>query len=154
VTRATLSHARITESWQNYQNELVRVIAPLTDEQMSLRLVPTHRTLGELAEHIVRARALWVPKVLGDLGWEPMANWDEPGDPTRTAAEVVKGLTQTWEAIDKCLTRWGDESLGDAVSDEEVEQIGTIMGLMEHDMHHGGELAFVLGAYGLETPSL
>jgi uncharacterized damage-inducible protein DinB len=154
MTRATLSHARITESWQNYQNELIRVIAPLTEAQMSLRLVPSHRTVGEIAEHIVRARALWLPKVLGDLGFESMAGWDEPDDPVRTAAEVVKGLEQTWMAIDACLTRWGDDSLGDTVGDEEVAQIQTIMGLMEHDMHHGGELSLVLGAYGLETPDM
>jgi len=55
VTIATLVQARIFESWRYYQQELERVIAPLTDEQMSLRLVPNMRSLGEIAEHIVRA---------------------------------------------------------------------------------------------------
>jgi hypothetical protein len=41
-------------------------------------------TLGEQAEHIVRGRAPWVHKVLGDLFLEPMMSWD---DPPRSAAE-------------------------------------------------------------------
>lgn len=154
MTIATLSQARITESWQYYQEELTRVIAPLTEEQMSLRLVPGLRSLGEIAEHIVRARALWLHRVLGDADLEPMASWDEPDDPPHTAAEVVHGLDQTWRVISSCLVRWTADDLRDAIPDEEVVQLRTIWGLMEHDLHHGGELSFVLGAYSLPAPDM
>src|SRR3954471_22783855 len=90
VAIASLVQTRLLESWQHYQQELERVIAPLTDEQMSLRLVPGIRSLGEIAEHIVRARALWLPVALSEGDFElkaelkPLSRWDEPDDPPRT----------------------------------------------------------------------
>ena len=154
MTIATLSQARITESWRHYQVELTRVIAPLTEAQMSLRLVPGLRSLGEIAEHIVRARALWLHRVLGGADLEPMTGWDEPDDPPRTAAEVLHGLDQTWRVISSCLARWTSDYLRVTIPDEEVLQLRTILGLMEHDLHHGGELSFGLGAYGLPAPDM
>jgi uncharacterized damage-inducible protein DinB len=156
MTVAALVQARILESWQYYQDELVRVIAPLTDEQMSLRPLPGQRSLGELAEHIVRARALWVPRAVGgDIPeLQPMANWDEPNDPSRTAAEVVQGLNTTWQHLTACLASWPANDPRTDIPAEEVTQLGTVWGLMEHDLHHGGELSLVMGAYGLSVPDV
>src|SRR5688572_15475691 len=108
MTIATLAQIRLYESCQYHQGEVLRVIAPLTEAQMSLRLVPEQRSLGEIAEHIVRARALWLPKSPGESNAEieQMANWDEPDDPPRSAAEVVYGLELTWRLMDAYLTRW------------------------------------------------
>jgi uncharacterized damage-inducible protein DinB len=161
VTIATIAQERILESWQYYQDELTRVIAVLTEEQMSLRLVPGMRSLGEIAEHIVTARALWLPRALGEGDaeleqLEPIARWDEPDDPPRTAAEVVYGLEVTWRLITSRLTRRpADDPCGaDIIPDEEVSQLRIVWGLLEHDLHHGGELSFVLGAYGLPAPEM
>ncbi len=108
MTNAALVQARIFESWQYYQTELVRVIAPLTDAHLHSRPVPAQRTLGELAEHIVFARALWLPRALGTrvAELEPLAKWDEPEDPPRTVAELVHGLDLTWHHLTACLARW------------------------------------------------
>lgn len=156
MTIATLAQERILESWQHYQAELQRVIAPLSAEQLSLRLVPGLRSLGEIAEHIVRARALWLPRALGvdAAEIEPLTRWDEPTDPPRTAAEVVQGLDRTWQILSACLARWPADAPRETIPDEEVAQLRTIWGLLEHDLHHGGELAFVLGAAGLPAPQL
>jgi len=154
VTTATLAQARIFESWQYYQEELTRVIAPLSAEQMRVRLVPGLRSLGEIAEHIVRARALWLHPVLGDAALEPLTQWDEPEDPPRTAAEVRQGLDQTWQVISTYLTRWMADDGRETIPAEEVAQLRTIWGLLEHDLHHGGELALVLGAVGLPAPDM
>ena len=37
---------------------------------------------------------------------------------------------------------------------EEVSQLRVIWGRMEHNLHHGRELSFVLGAYGLPAPDM
>src|SRR5690242_15922075 len=108
VTIATIAQMRLRESWQYYQDELQQVIAPLTEEQLGVRVVPELRSVGEIAEHIVYARALWLTRVLGadttDLA--PFLRWDEPGNPPRPAAEVVQGLGRTWQHIGTCLARW------------------------------------------------
>ena len=99
MTKSQIAAERALEIWQFMQDELVRVVGLLSDTQMNTRIAPNLRTLGEQAEHIVRGRALWVHKVVDDPSLEPMMNWDEPDDPTRSAAEVVAGLQHTWQIL-------------------------------------------------------
>src|SRR5690348_10825770 len=60
----SLVEARVWDSWQMYQDALLRTLAPLTAEQLDSRLVPGMRSVGEIAEHIVRGRALHVHHAL------------------------------------------------------------------------------------------
>src|SRR4051812_47032895 len=99
MTQSQIAAERALEVWQHMQDELVRVVGLLSDAQMNMRIAPHVRTLGEQAEHIVRGRALWVHKVVDYPSLEPMMNWDEPDDPTRSVAEVVAGLQHTWRIL-------------------------------------------------------
>ncbi|MDQ2807304.1 MAG: DinB family protein [Chloroflexota bacterium] len=164
ATVVTLTQARIYESRQNYQEALQRAIAPLTEEQMSLRLVSGMRSVRETAAHTVYARALWLHRILDDSALEPLLTWATPNDPMApprpcTAAEVLHGLDQTWRIITACLDRWMAAGLHDTLPDatlptEEITRLRTIWGLLEHDLHHGGELSFQLGAHGLAAVDL
>jgi len=79
MTRAALAEARAFESWQDYQAALKRAIAPLTEEHMQRRLLPGLRTPGEIAEHIVYGRALWLHRALGEGAAEltPLLRWED-----------------------------------------------------------------------------
>jgi len=79
---------------------------------------------------------------------------DEPDDPPRSAAEAVYGLELTWRLINACLARWPADYPRDNIGDEEITQLRVIWGLVEHELHHGGELSFVLGAYDLSAPEM
>ena len=148
MTRAALAEARAFESWQDYQEALKRAIAPLTEEQMQRRLIPGLRTPGEIAEHIVYGRALWLHHVLGEGAAEltPLLRWEDAHDPPHTAAEIVHGLELTWRFITVCLMRG---SPTDTIPEEEVPIWKTIWGLLDHDLPHAGELSLLLGADGL-----
>lgn len=148
MIRSAVVEVRVLESWQGFQNALVGAIAPLTEDQLNARLVPGLRSVGEIAEHIVFGRALWLHHVLGDgaAEVEGMRSWDKPGDPPRTASDVVRGLELTWGVIRGSLTR-GEAT--DEVSEEDVVVLRTIWGLIDHDLPHGGELSLLLGAFGL-----
>jgi hypothetical protein len=138
----------VLESWQDYQEALQRAIAPLTEEQLNRRLVPGLRSPGEIAEHIVYGRALWLHRALGEgaAEVEPLLRWDDPDDPPCTAAEVLHGLDLTWRLITASLTRG---AATDAIPDEEAPILRTIWGLLDHDLPHAGELSLLLDAYGL-----
>jgi uncharacterized damage-inducible protein DinB len=151
MTKSTIAAARVLESWQHIQDELVRVIAPLSDEQMNVRIAPGLRTVGEQAEHIVRGRALWVHKVLGDPSLEAWMNWDEPDDPPRSAAEVVAGLQHTWQVLRAYIEPSTTDDPG-TVSEQEEDGLRTVWGMLDHDLPHTGELSLMLGVLGLETP--
>jgi hypothetical protein len=148
MRRATIAETRVLQSWQAYQEALRCAITPLTEEQMNRRLAPDLRSAGEIAEHIVYGRALWLHHVLGEgaAEVEPMLCWDHVDDPPRTVAEVVRGLGLTWRMITTFLTRG---SAADEIPNEEAEKLQIVWGLLDHDLPHAGELSLVLGAYGL-----
>jgi len=153
MTQSQIAAERALEIWQHMQDELVRVIALLSDTQMNIRIASHVRTLGEQAEHMVRGRALWVHKVVDDPSLEPMMKWDEPDDPTRSAAEVVAGLQHTWQILRAYIepSTMNDSNSG-PMSEQEKDGLRTVWGMLDHDLCHAGELALMLGVLGLETP--
>jgi len=151
MTKSQIAAERVLEIWQHMQDELVRVIAPLSDQQMNTRIAPKVRTLGEQAEHIVRGRALWVHKVVDDPSLEPMMNWDEPDDPARSVAEVVAGLQHTWQ-IWRAYIEPSTRDDPAPVTEQEEDGLRTVWGMLDHDLCHAGELALMLGVLGFETP--
>ena len=148
MLRAAIAETRAFESWQDYQEALKHAIAPLTEEQLQRRLIPSLRTPGEIAEHIVFGRALHLHRTLGEGVTEltPLLRWDETDDPPHTAAEIVHGLELTWRVITAYLMRG---SPSDVISEDDISIIQTIWGLLDHDLPHAGELSLLLGADGL-----
>lgn len=68
--------APLYQGWDKYQQHLVKVLAPLSSEQLELHAGSHLRSPGDLARHIIGARARWLYYVLqeGDenlaaLGW-------------------------------------------------------------------------------------
>ncbi|HEX3050950.1 MAG TPA: DinB family protein [Aggregatilineaceae bacterium] len=146
------------QGWDTYQALLIKAVEPLSPDQLSLRAAPHLRSIGENAAHIVGTRAGWLYFQL-EMGGESMvslAKWNMPDQPARSAAELVNGLEATWHVIQDTLSHWTFADLSGIVHDTDengVEQIYTrqwvIWHLIEHDLHHGGELSFTLGMYGL-----
>lgn len=101
MTRAAIAEARAFDSWQDYQAALKRAIAGLTSEQLQHRLIPSLRTPGEIAAHIVFGRALHLYRTLGAeaAALTPLIQWGERDHPPHTAAEIAQGLEVTWQVI-------------------------------------------------------
>ncbi|MDB5076063.1 MAG: DinB family protein [Chloroflexi bacterium] len=139
--------------WENYQRLLVAAVAPLTAEQMQLTIAPDLWSIGRLAMHIVRTRAAWLRAVLGEGGAEvaAIAAWDDLDGEVPPASELVGGLEVTFAAWKECLQRWTPGDLDEVFHDgpDEVTRGWVIWHVIEHDLHHGGELSFSLGAHGL-----
>jgi uncharacterized damage-inducible protein DinB len=147
------------QGWETYQRELIRAITPLTAEQLALRAAPSLPPVWYLAAHIIGARVGWFCKTLGAGGPDELAfdPWDFDGAPPRTAAELVEGLTVTWRMIEDCLGRWTPAMLGDSFEvgrGRTVTRQHTIWHVLEHDLHHGGELSLTLGMHGVPAMDL
>ena len=149
MSRAVIAEARAFDSWLDYQEAMKRAIAPLTDEQLRRRPMPGQRSLGEIAEHIVFGRALHLCRTLGEEAAEltPLCTWDDPGDPPRSAPEIVQGLELTWGFITGCVMRGSPTD--DIPEGEGAPAVQVIWGLLDHDLPHAGELSLLLGASGL-----
>jgi uncharacterized damage-inducible protein DinB len=161
-------------SWNVYQDRLKAALAPLTPSQLALRAAPDLRSIGENALHIVGCRVFWLTEFLGEDGGEemkgyapwnevalraPYATWDEVALALRasapTGAELAQGLDRTWKFMADCLARWSPADMQQTFSDEgddtssEVSRAWVVWHVLEHDLHHGGEISLTLGMHGL-----
>ncbi len=165
-------------SWEGYQNRLKEALSPLTTEQLALRAAPGLRAVGEIALHIIGCRMFWFTGFLGEDGGEdvkayarwnevaletPYASWGEValalGAPAPTGAELVRGLDNTWRLMADCLARWSSADMRQTFHDGdnedgapvEVSRAWVVWHVLEHDLHHGGELSLTLGLHGIQA---
>ncbi len=145
-------------SWKEYQERLARALAPLSHEQLTLRARPGLRSVGENAEHIIGCRIGWFTHVLGeDPGEVGTMRWDDADAPTRSAAELVCGLELTWQMMSERLERWSDLDMEQTFTDDwdgeivHLSRAWIVWHVLEHDLHHGGEISLTLGMYHLQT---
>ena len=144
--------------WKRYQERIKESIAPLTAEQLTVRPAPGLRSVGENATHIIGCRAGWFTYVLlEDVGDEvkAMTGWDERDAPARTAAELARGLEDTWQMMTDRLARWSEDDMRQTFTDDwdgeivHLSRAWIVWHVLEHDLHHGGELSHTLGMHGI-----
>jgi uncharacterized damage-inducible protein DinB len=154
--------AAFVREWGMYQDGLVRALEPLTAEQLALRIAPELRTVGQLATHIPATRAGWMIGVLG-IGagqLDAIAAWNVPEPPVLSTAELIAAFGATWDVLRSYLQTATPAELEAEVTASRNGQSYTfvrrwvVWHLLEHDLHHGGELAFSLGAHGLPAPRI
>ncbi len=148
----------IYENWRGYNRRLQNCVAPLTDEQLSLQPAPHMWPLGQTVQHIISVRAGWFSSTLQDPD-EKMNEymlWGQRDSPERSAAELVRGLDETWAFMESRLQRWtpadGAKTFPDEAEDGQVYQVSrswVIYHVLEHDLHHGSEVSLILGMNGL-----
>ena len=158
MTTTGTSLARFYHGWETYQGYLTNAIASLTSEQLSLRAAPNLRSIGVLAAHIIAARVVWFQAVMseGPAQLMPMRTWDDYDPIRQDAAELVAGLEATWSLIQECLVHWTAADLDRIFQrrDGQVSRQWIIWHVIEHDLHHGGELFLTCGKHGLLVPEL
>jgi uncharacterized damage-inducible protein DinB len=162
MAEAAIPLIRVYDGWPTYQQQIIEAIALLTDEQLALRAAPHLRSIEEIATHVIRVRVSWFHDVLnvGGDDFTEFGDWDRPGMPVRSAAELVRGLETTWRTIADMLNRWDATMLNDVFHGswhgEHYEQTRrwVIWHVIEHDLHHGGEISLTLGMHGLKAPDI
>jgi uncharacterized damage-inducible protein DinB len=148
--------------WHEYQQRLSDALAPLTEEQLALHASPGQRPLWLLAAHVIGTRIGWFQTWMGEGGPEltPLDLWDADDALPRSAAELLEGLDLTWAMIADCLARWTPAMLDDEFTRERPHGTVTrsrqwiIWHVIEHDLHHGGEISLTLGNHGLAALDL
>jgi uncharacterized damage-inducible protein DinB len=162
MTEERFTLGTIFDSWKQYQEHIASALAPLTAAQLTLRPAADMRSLSELAAHISGCRAGWFTYVLGEAddtatGAEikAMAEWDEQH--ARTSAQLIEALSITWQFMMDRVARWSAEDMQTSFADNgdgvtvQLSRAWILSHLMEHDLHHGGELALTLGMHGLKS---
>jgi uncharacterized damage-inducible protein DinB len=166
------------EGWAGYQRLILEAIGPLSAEHLSSRTAPHQWAVWQLAAHMAGSRAYWFHDVLGegdaavldmfrvdsttlpDLPLED-AGWEDDERRPRTASELTEAFERTWAMIDESLRRWTAEDLVVEYSRtwrnggvETFTRAWVVWHLIEHDLHHGGEISQILGTNGIPALEL
>jgi uncharacterized damage-inducible protein DinB len=162
------------DGWAKHEALVIETIGGLTPEQLAFRTAPHQWAIWQLAAHAALSRAYWFHDVLGegDQATRDMfrvdrttvpglslddAGWEDVEDHPRTAEELVDGLTRSWAIVDDCLRRWTADDLAGTIlraasgsRPERTHHRGWVVWhVMEHDVHHAGEISQILGSNGL-----
>jgi uncharacterized damage-inducible protein DinB len=157
------------KGWENYQQALVKTIISLSSEQLALPIAAHQRSIGELLAHMIGARFNWFYLWMGegdpDLYWNDDEDNDEPA--VYKAASLVAMFEKSWHVISSALDRWTSADLEQLFLPPASHQAWLrnqgleeepphtrqwiIWHVLEHEIHHGGELSLALGGYGVES---
>lgn len=148
----------IYDNWREYNSKLRNAIAPLTDEQLRLQPAPHMWPVQQMVQHIVCVRAGWFSGTLqdSDPAMEAYMEWGQYESPPRSPAELARSLDETWAFIEARLKRWTPEDGAQTFPDEyegkvwHVSRSWVIYHVMEHDLHHGGEVSLILSMHGVK----
>jgi uncharacterized damage-inducible protein DinB len=157
------SLASIFAGWDGYNLSIVHAIEPLTVEQLRWRPGPKLRSVGEVASHIAFGRIHWFARLPapGSAALEERAA--AFGGEVKAAEDpvaILAWLSDTWQMIADTLSQWTITDLARTYRHEYYGKVyavsyqWTIWRILTHDVHHGGELALMLGLQGLEVPEL
>src|SRR5215469_4809201 len=146
----------VYKGWDCHHHLLSEVVRSLSAEQLALRAAPHLRSIGELAAHViaVRARCLYYVLEEGETTLANLVRWDRTDADARTVPELLSGLDRTWQVLQDSLSRWRATDLEDILQGEKEgvtyssSRQWVIWHMLEHDLHHAGELSLTLGMHG------
>jgi uncharacterized damage-inducible protein DinB len=163
--------ATLFDGWNGYNTSLVHAITPLTPEQLAWRPAPQFQSVGEVARHISLGRISWFHRMdaPGSAALvERINDWAQDGDGnynivedavtiTEDAESLARWLNATWNMIEATLTTWTIADVKETYRHTWNGQIyavsrqWTLWRILSHDLHHGGELALLLGLQGINA---
>lgn len=139
------------QDWNYEGSATQKILDALTDESLSQEVAPGHRTLGELAWHVVTSLHLF----LSSIGLEfEGANGEEV--PTN-AKEIADGYRKTNENLVSAIKeQWNDESLKELkeVFGQQMPVAVTLGMLNTHQIHHRGQMTILMRQAGLKVPGV
>lgn len=153
----------VYDGWEGYQASIVDAIRGLAREQLAYRPAPNLRSVGEIASHISLGRIGWFHRMHApgsDELVKESEDWEPDAPITENAAELVRRLERSWRMIERTLNQWTVADLERSYllpfqgQTYAVSYQWTIWRIMAHDIHHGGQIAVMLGVLGIEIPEL
>jgi uncharacterized damage-inducible protein DinB len=129
-----------------------KVFATLSDDNLGLRVADGHRTLGQIAWHIVAT----VPEMMNRTGLG-LASVDHEAMPPRAAADIVAAYRKVSKELASALRqRWSDEALqqSDEMYGQQWPRGLTLAALLNHEVHHRGQMTVLLRQAGATVPGI
>jgi|SRR5215472_13495183 len=151
----------LLSGWEKHNSLLVQTIAPLGGEELSWSAGEGLWPVRVLACHIVSARAWWFKSWM-DEGRDEIKRFltiddEELEKPTRDARTICDALEESWADVRAGLRKWTEADLDATFPRPTPNAAGErplrdrryiVWHVLEHDLHHGGEISLTLGMHG------
>ncbi len=140
------------KGYENLNEGSMKVFAKLTDQNLNQSVAEGHRTLGQVAWHIVTS----VPEMMNHTGLG-LSSVNHEAPPPTTAAEIIEAYKKASEELLASLkAKWNDETLleMDNLYGEQWPRGLTLAILMSHEVHHRGQMTVLLRKAGSGVPGV
>ncbi len=140
------------KAYQNLTDSTGRVLAVLTDENLTQAVAPGYRTLGQIAWHIV----VTIPEMMNRTGLG-LSSIDPETMPPTSAVEIARAYERvSTEMIAALKSEWNDETLlqTDDMYGEQWPRGLTLTSLIHHEIHHRGQMTVLLRQAGQQVPGV
>jgi len=143
--------ADFEKSWGHDSEATLKILRTLTDASLGQSVAPGGRTLGRLAWHITCT--------LGEMPGHVGLKVDSPeyeSDPPASAAAIAAAYEKASRSLVAQIKAWDDATL-----DVEDDMYGqrwtrgfTLHALLEHQIHHRGQVTVLMRQAGLKVPGI
>ena len=147
---------RYMDDFMNAYSSLVdgttKMMAKLTDQNIHQKVAEGQRELGHIAWHI----AVTVPEMMNQTGLG-ISGLDPKAPPPNTAAEIQAGYASVNQALISALEdKWNDDILEevDEMYGEQWPRGLTLAILVDHEVHHRGQMSVLLRQAGERVPGI
>jgi uncharacterized damage-inducible protein DinB len=137
-------------NWEKESANTRKIFAGLNDESLNRVLVDGHRTLGRVAWHIVQT----IPEMLGRTGLSP----EGPGE-KEPVPDSAKKILEAYDLaagslLSQVTEKWSDQTLlvEDDLYGEKWARGATLRILIDHEIHHRGQITVLMRLAGLKVP--
>ncbi len=129
-----------------------KIFAQLTDDNLDRSVSEGHRSLGDIAWHIV----VTIPEMMSRTGLG-FSSVDWKSMPPSFAREIIEGYSDVSdELLAAVRDNWSDEVLlqTDDMYGETWPRGMTLMALVNHEIHHRGQMTVLLRQAGSNVPGV
>lgn len=146
----TIKH--FESAWKQESGNTRKMLEALTDESLQQSVADDHRTLGRMAWHITQS--------IPDMGNRTGLNVAGPSekDPVpATAEEIRKNYDKAASTLMSEVTgKWKDDTLQleDDLYGETWKRGLTLRILIDHEIHHRGQMTVLMRQAGLKVPGV
>lgn len=146
----TIKH--FEKNWLRESKTTQSVMDALTDESLGQKVAEDHRTLGRMAWHIV----LSIPDMMAPVGLS--CDGISPKDALpKTAKEIRDAYAHvSSQLMTQVKTGWNDDALfqEDDMYGEKWAKGVTLFILLNHEIHHRGQMTVLMRQAGLKVPDI
>jgi uncharacterized damage-inducible protein DinB len=138
--------------WTTETQATRKILDALTDESLDQRIAPDHRTLGQLAWHLVTC----MHEMLSRTGLEFASPLHDAPVPA-SASAIAESYSDVSQALLKAVrTHWTDETLAQKCNmyGQEWPNGFTLHVLIMHEVHHRGQMTVLMRQAGLRVPGM